>query len=320
MAVSRLDEFGRLVGRLKRGGRGFRAPEPPFTHPGVFEELGLTLDHLPVVALGEPKVYGGGAYERVPLRFASRTSLGDPVVDEVVGELYLLRGRPAAPVTVLLHGNGAPGPGYERLRARDLLKSGQHAASIALAGHLGRRSDALGKDGLVSADLQTSVSTIVASTGDAADLVRWLRHQDFASTVGVAGWSLGGLVSMLTSTVVEVDHCVPVVPAVDVPWSLHQSRYIPAEIRALVGDRYPGVDEARSAMAAIRPIERRPLTTGGMNLVGGLRDELCGTENVAAVCSAWGIPLTWVDQGHVGGALSGGKQAMDLLVRHKARG
>lgn len=314
MAVSRVDELGRLVGRLKSSGRAFCPPAAPFTRAGVYEDLGLHLDHVPAVTLGEARVYGRGAYERVPLRFVSRTSLGDQTVDTVVGELYLLRGRPPAPVTVLIHGNGAPGPGYERLRARDLLRAGHHAASIAVAGHLGRRSQGLVNPGLVGADLQMSVSTVVASTGDTGDLVRWLRLQPFATEVGVAGWSLGGLVSMLTATVVEVDHCVPVVPAVDVPWSLYSSRYIPEEIRDLVGARYANVDRVRSAMAAIRPIERRPLRASGVHVVGGSRDELCGTENVEAVSKAWGATLTWVDKGHVGGALSGGKQAMRLVA------
>jgi hypothetical protein len=68
-------------------------------------------------------------------------------------------------------------------------------------------------------------------------------------------------------------------------------------------------------MAAIRPAERTPVAQTEVHVIAGSRDELCGTEAVRDTCSRWPrTRLTWVDRGHVGGALTGGGVAMRHVV------
>lgn len=314
MPRSPLDETVRLLTLRARVRVPFRAPTAPFDSPDVFEALGL---HEPApidVQMGTTRSARRPAHEIAPFSYASRTSLEWPEANTVHGRLYLLPGRPAAPLCVLVHGNKARNPRFEHARARLLLKRGMHAASFCFAGHMDRTpaGERTGEH-TASPDLHGCVQTFVQAAGDAGDLVRWLRMQDFVTSVGLAGWSAGGMTTMLAMTLVDLDFAAAVVPATDTGFAV-TSRYMPLGVSRGVlggcGDR----GEASRLTAAIAPANRKPRMPEHFVIVAAERDELCGTDRTRAAWEAWGRPpIRWVDRGHLGGALTGSRLALNLL-------
>jgi len=307
MRTSPVDKFCELLAEHVMKSRvPFRLPQPPFDSPDVFEILGLHKGDAPVVTTGPASRGNRPEHDVIPFTFPSRVELEWPEVNTVFGELYLLPDRRPARVCVLIHGNGSPSPKYERMRARQLLKAGVHALSFRWAGHAPRLPVGERKaEHTLANDLHGCVQTFVQAASDAADLVRWLREQSWATEVGMAGWSGGGITTMLAMTLVELDFAMPVVPATDfatVLWSPYVPKNVQETIRQELGS-YERLDEAVRAIAAWARTPKVPADPARFLLLPGSLDEVCGTEATRRTWEAWGRPpIEWTRYGHVMGA------------------
>lgn len=301
-----LDDVLPVLARFMRTPVSFRAPAAPFDSPEVFRTLGLTDDAFVVPALDPPTT--ARRHEEISFTFPSRVKTQWPECDTVHGHLYLLPGRPRAPICVLVHGNGASSPVLERRRAAQLLRSGVHAARFEWAHHMHRipSGDKRATRSL-SPDLHACVQTFVQAASDGADLVRWLRTQPFVYSVGMAGWSGGGLTTMLAMTLTELDFALPVVPAVDISVPL-SSNYFPHNGRDLIRDNTKDFVELQDLVRAVVVKEHRPLGDPRLLIIAGGRDEVCGTAATRECWESWGQPpIVWTRYGHLAGALRGVK-------------
>lgn len=216
---------------------------------------------------------------------------------------------PGAPVVLLLHGYAAVSPFYEEFHTRMLLRRGVSAARIDLPFHMhrkvpGRRAGA----GFFGADPAHTCAVLRQATEDAAAVVAWLRRE-LAPSVGLLGFSLGGLVACLTGAHVAVDSLVSVTPPCDLA-ELFLERS-PARLRRDLGVRPggggPWGSDAATARAALEramaPVTPRLLTPrtrcDRVTLVAAEHDLIVGHAPVLELARAWGAECWGYGHGHV---------------------
>jgi len=275
----------------------YREPQSPFDSPSVYEDLGLHDEVAVDVHLETPVAHSRPAHDAIRFTFPSRVHTEWDACNVVTGELYLLPSREPAPVVVLVHGNGSRSPAYERYRARKLLAAGCHAVRLSYAHHHDRVPVGERTAGhTLSPDLHGCVQTWVQAAADGADLVRWLRRQPFTETVGMTGWSGGGLTTMLTMTLVALDFAMPVVPATDMSVPLWRG---PGhdQVRRHAGS----IERVAEMVSAIRPELRTPVIPDRFLLLPAARDHISGVAATERTWRAWGKPpIEWLPGGHMG--------------------
>jgi dienelactone hydrolase len=217
--------------------------------------------------------------------------------------------RPGAPAVLLLHGYAALTPAYEEHHMRLLLRRGLSAARIDLPFHLRRRVPGRSAgSGFFGSDPAHTRAVLRQATEDAAAVVAWLRRE-LSPSVGVLGFSLGGLVACLLGARVDLESLVAVTPPCDLAeLTLVRS---PARLRRELGivpggggpwDGDPAA--ARAALGrALAPVTPRLLglrTPGDrVTLVAARHDLIVGETPVRELAAAWGSECWGYGHGHV---------------------
>jgi hypothetical protein len=240
---------------------------------------------------------------------AASSGPGDHPGSRRVGGRIALHPDPAAPVVLLLHGYAAPGPVYEDWQTRLLLRRGLSSARIELPFHMRRRipGRAAGA-GFFSRDPAHTCAVLRQATEDAAAVVAWIRRE-VTPTVGVLGFSLGGLVGCLLGAHVGLDSLVAVTPPCDLPeLTLERSPVrLRRELGLVTGGGGPWGTDAISARAALdlamAPVIPRlltPRTPGAqITMVAAELDLIVGDTPVRDLAAAWGAECWSYGHGHV---------------------
>jgi dienelactone hydrolase len=232
---------------------------------------------------------------------------GHPGSRRVVGRA-VIHPQPGAPAVLLLHGYAAPTPAYEEHHMRLLLRRGLSAARIDLPFHMRRRlpGRAAGA-GFFGGDPAHTRGVLRQATEDAAAVVAWLRREA-SPTVGVLGFSLGGLVACLLGARVGLESLVAITPPCDLAeLTLVRS---PARLRREFG-LVPGggpwgrdAAAARAALgAALAPVTPRLLglrtPCHRVALVAAEHDLIVGERPVRELAAAWESECWGYGHGHV---------------------
>ncbi len=244
----------------------------------------------------------GPAGEVARFAFPSRVTTPFPENNVVIGRVYT-PSAPAAgtPFLLLLHVNGREDFNFEDGHARRLMARGWRVAVMALPYHMGRRPAHLDAGAAVmTPDLPHTLAALGQAVSDAADVLRWARTEG-AGRVGVAGWSLGGLVAALVATQLPLDAALLVEPAVNLPWMMARYGLFPSPVRRQL--RAAGLSEEalERALAPVLPINLQPqVPRSGLRILAARYDLLVGYAPVRALWDAWGRPaLTVQPTGHV---------------------
>lgn len=255
-----------------------------------------------------PRGLSRGAARLLDLEAESSGSGDHPGSRRVHGRVAL-HPDPAAPVVLLLHGYAAPSPIYEDWQTRLLLRRGLSAARIELPYHMRRRIPGRAAGfGFFSRDPAHTRAALRQATEDAAAVVAWLRRE-VTETVGVLGFSLGGLVGCLLGAHVALDSLVAVTPPCDLPelTLVRSPARLRRELGLVPGGGGPWGADAGSARAALdlalAPVVPRllsPRTPGSLiTLVAAELDLIVGDAPVRDLAAAWGADCWSYGHGHV---------------------
>jgi dienelactone hydrolase len=216
---------------------------------------------------------------------------------------------PGAPAVLLLHGYAAPGPVYEDHHMRLLLRRGLSAARIELPFHMRRRlPGASAGAGFFSSNPAHTCAVLRQATEDAAAVVAWLR-QEVSPSVGVLGFSLGGLVGCLLGARVGLESLVAVTPPCDLA-ELTMERS-PLRLRRELGmvpggggpwgsDSVAARAALAAAMAPVTPRRLGPRTARHrVTLVAAEHDLIVGETPVRELAAAWATDCWAYGHGHV---------------------
>jgi pimeloyl-ACP methyl ester carboxylesterase len=279
-----------------------RLLEPPPEVETFWGDLHLADGPLPDLSTSLTLLERGPMGDIARYTFPSRVTTLYPENNVVPGRLYT-PGSPApgAPFVLLLHVNGRQDFAFEDGHARRLMARGWRVALMALPYHLERRPAHLDAGAAVmTPDLPHTLSALGQAVSDAADVLRWARAEG-AWRVGVAGWSLGGLVTALVATQLPLDAALLVEPAVSLPWMMPRYGLFPAPVRRQL--RAAGMSQAalERALAPVLPINLRPqVRPSGLRILAARYDLLVGFAPILALWDAWGRPaLTVQPTGHV---------------------
>lgn len=206
-----------------------------------------------------------------------------------------------APLILMLHGFAVPMPLWDALQARRLRAMGAHTVRLDLPMHLRRRPPGRNSgDEFFGADPARTLASVRQAVEDAAAIVAWARAE-VTPTVAVLGVSLGGLITCLLASQVELDAVVAVAPLCDPPETFieHMPPNLARRLGLVAGsggiwgaDR----DEARALLdGALAPLvlrRLRPRTPGSrVTLVRPLLDRIVGPHPIADLAAAWGTEL-----------------------------
>jgi hypothetical protein len=215
-----------------------------------------------------------------------------------------------APFILMIHGFAVPTPSWELLQVERILGRGAHAGRLDLPFHMRRRmAGAVSGEGFFSTSGERLRDVIRQSVEDAAATVAWAR-ENVSSRVGVIGVSLGGLVSCLLATQVELDSLVAIVPLADLPHVILERAPIRHRRRLGIYDGRGGpwaedVETARgtlrAALAPVVPGSMRPLVPSDrITLVSAAHDMVVGAEPVEALAEQWGASCwRYPHHGHI---------------------
>jgi dienelactone hydrolase len=315
--MQRMGPVGRLsrtvdhAVRWRLGRIGVHAGTAPVaTHAGVeaFWAASRVLDPAPVTALPAMQRRGRAGGHLLDLTASSTGPCDRPDGGRVLGRVAI-HPRPGAPAVLLLHGYAAPSPVYEDHHMRLLLRQGMSSARIELPFHMHRRTAGRAAGhGFFGSDPAHTCAVLRQATEDAAAVVAWLRRE-LTPSVGVLGFSLGGLVGCLLGAHVGLDSLVSVTPPCDLAeLTLERS---PARLRRDLGVRPGGggpwgVDAVAAravldaAMAPVTPRVLSPRTPGDrITVVSAEHDLIVGDAPVRALAAAWGAECWSYGHGHV---------------------
>jgi dienelactone hydrolase len=274
----------------------------------AFWEASRVGEPAPVTAAPLARRRAWGTTRLVDLRGSSAGPGHHAGARELFGRVAI-HPSPGAPVVLLLHGYAAPNPFYEDYQMRLLLRRGMSAARLELPFHMRRRVPGRGAgSGFFSSNPAHTCAVFRQATEDAAALVAWLR-QEVSPSVGVLGFSLGGLVGCLLAARVGVESLVSVTPPCDLAeLTLERS---PARVRrelgVVPGGGGPWGDDAVAARAALEavlapvtPRLLRPRTLGDrITLIAAEHDLIVGDRPVRELAESWGAECWAYGHGHV---------------------
>jgi pimeloyl-ACP methyl ester carboxylesterase len=279
-----------------------RLPEQP---PGVeafWANLHVAAGPVPDLGAALTALERGPAGEVARYAFPSRVTTPHAENNVVVGRVYTpLAPAEDGPFLLLLHANGREDFTFDDVYARRLMARGWRVALMALPYHMQRRPAHLDPGaGVMTPDLPHTLTALGQAVSDAADVLRWARAEG-VGRVGVAGWSLGGLVAALVTTQLPLDRALLVEPAVSLPWMMSRSGLFPVSVRRQL--RAAGLSRAalERVLAPVLPINLRPqVPLKQLHILAARYDLLVGYAPVRALWAAWGRPrLTVQPTGHV---------------------
>jgi dienelactone hydrolase len=287
------------------------SPASPTTAPGGDVEafwLESRVDApAPVAAVPVPARGAWRGARLLDLAAPSAGPGGHPGSRQVVGRVAV-HPRPGAPAVLLLHGYAALTPAYEEHHMRRLLRRGLSAARIDLPFHLGRRVPGRGAGaGFFGGDPAHTRGVLRQATEDAAAVIAWLRRE-LSPSVGVLGFSLGGLVACLLGARVSLESLVAVTPPCDLAelTLVRSPARLRRELGLVPGGGRWGADPAaaRAALArALAPVTPRLLglrTPGDrVTLVAARHDLIVGETPVRELAAAWHSECWGYGHGHV---------------------
>jgi dienelactone hydrolase len=173
---------------------------------------------------------------------------------------------------VCAHGLGMgnnPAMDLRAFRAPQLARRGINVVVPVLPLH-GPRASGRGRgEDLMTIDMVDSMHGVAQAAWDLRRIIRWLREEQGAEQVGVIGYSLGGLVASIVSSLEDDLACVIAgIPVVDLPHLIR--RHSPPDIARLAdtsGVLGPGADEVHRVVSPLAmeckvPFERRFIFAG----------------------------------------------------------
>jgi hypothetical protein len=214
-----------------------------------------------------------------------------------------------APLVIIVHGYAIPFTGYDRWLAWRMRRGGLHTIRIDLPFHLRRTAPrAHSGDGFFSIDPVHTRAVIRQSVEDVAALVAWARAE-VTPTVRVLGTSLGGLISLLSAALMQLDWLVGAAPLCDLPVSCTQRP--PGAMQRHLGmlgegeghwgpDRVSAQRALEGAFAPLVPRNFTPLTPGArITLIRPDHDLIVGPGPIDELAAAWGTELWSYPHGHI---------------------
>lgn len=205
---------------------------------------------------------------------------------------------------ICAHGFGMGTNAFMDLRAfrtQHLHRLGINVVVPVLPLHGPRASGRVRGEDLMTIDLVDSMHGMAQATWDLRRIIRWVRESQGAQTVGLIGYSLGGLVAALVAATEDDLACVIAgVPVVDLPGLFR--RHSPPDI-AKLADSYGVLGQAADdthrvvsplAMECKVPFEHR-------YVFSGLADRMSTFGQARRLWLHWGQPpLATYRGGHVG--------------------
>ncbi len=215
------------------------------------------------------------------------------------------------PFVILLHGFAVPVPYLEEWHARKLVEQGAVVARLELPFHMRRRIvGTLSGDGFFALDPERTVESIRQSVEDAAAIIAWARTAFHIDHVSAMGFSLGGLVTTLIATQLELDAAVAVAPFCDPVHTFLEKLPRNAKRRVGLVGTSGGVwgmtmGEAevllRRVLSPIIPENHMEIATPPHRicLVAPYYDNIVGFEPIVRLASSWGTELISQPFGHM---------------------
>jgi len=205
---------------------------------------------------------------------------------------------------VCAHGFGMGSSAFVDLRAfrtPQLHRMGVNVAVPVLPLHGPRASGRARGEDLMTIDLVDSMHGMAQATWDVRRVIRWLRETQGAESVGVIGYSLGGLVAGLVAALEDDLACVIAgIPVVDLPDLFRRhSRPRVARLAAEYGVLGQAADDVHRVVSPLAmdcrvPLERR-------YIFAGLADRMSTFGQARRLWLHWERPtLTSYAGGHVG--------------------
>ncbi len=186
-------------------------------------------------------------------------------------------------------------------RSNQLHGRGLNVVVPVLPLHGPRASGRVRGEDLMTIDLVDSMHGMVQATWDLRRVIRWLRESQGATTVGLIGYSLGGLVAALVAALEDDLACVIAgIPVVSLP-DLFRRHSLPhvarlADAHGVLGQTADDVHGVVSplAMECKVPFDRR-------YIFAGLADRMSTFGQARRLWLHWGQPtLAAYPGGHVG--------------------
>jgi pimeloyl-ACP methyl ester carboxylesterase len=204
---------------------------------------------------------------------------------------------------VCVHGFGMGTSAFMDLRAFRTPQLHRHAVNVAvpvLPLHGPRASGRVRGEDLMTIDLVDSLHGISQATWDVRRVIRWLRHTQGATNIGVIGYSLGALVASLVACMEDDLSCVIAgIPVVDLPELFRRhSRPQVARLAEEHGILGPAADDVHRVISPLVlecrvPVERR-------YVFAGLADRMSTFDQAHRLWQHWGKPtLAAYPGGHV---------------------
>jgi len=248
--------------------------------------------------------FGLGRMVSSQYRFRSRLSTGYPVNDMAEGTLFEPGRKPKGAV-ILVHGWRMDDFATWRLAGWYFARRGYRCFLPVLPFH-GHRIPAgtLPGELTLSADLPFSILAIRQAVCEILDLALWLREHHPGRLI-LAGASLGGFVSLLTSCAEErIDRVVAIVAGssiADIMFDHPIGESVKRDLEANGLSR----KELNEAWRCIAPAKYRPrVPLDRIRLVPADYDRIVDVENVKDLVLAWGIKdVRWLSAGHITSAL-----------------
>lgn len=181
-----------------------RDPMEFFANPGTVPEVEIT------------RVSRRGGYKIKRFRFDSFVETPHMVNNTVHGRLYEIRGRPAAPTVIVLHGWQMETYTFFDYYCRLLVGEGFNSVLIDLPYHMRRRvPKSHHGEFTFSDDVALTVKVMKQSVQDVEGAINWLKAGG-VETIGTFGASYGGMLAGLTGCVdPAVEFMMLVVPPAD---------------------------------------------------------------------------------------------------------
>jgi pimeloyl-ACP methyl ester carboxylesterase len=186
-------------------------------------------------------------------------------------------------------------------RVKELHRRGINVVVPVLPLHGPRASGRVRGEDLMTIDMVDSMHGMAQATWDLRRVISWLRESQEATTVGLIGYSLGGLVAALVASLEDDLACVIAgIPVVSLPELFRRHSLPPVtELADAHGVLGPAADDAHRvvsplAMGCKVPFDRR-------YIFAGLADRMSTFGQARRLWLHWGRPtLAAYPGGHIG--------------------
>lgn len=276
-----------------------------------FLALGQNVDlRQPVekIEFGAWKDAGGSeTTDEFTLSFPSAIVSPYPANNTVPLRIFLPKGRKeAVPVVVILHYWGARDLKVERSLAEQFSSRGIASVIMTLPYHLGRTPPGFRSGELaIQPDPEALKATMRQAALDVKRTVDFIdtRPEFDSSKVGIAGTSLGALVSALAyGTEPRFTRAAFVLGGVDLARIMWTSSRV-VEARDILRRRGYTLERLQGELAPIEPLTYLgPRKNDSPLIIGGRFDTVIPQDSTRALIDAFSTPnVIWLDTGHYGG-------------------